>query len=262
MLEIGANLGICTTELLLRTRAHIIAIEPSPLNLWYLTRTLRSVVGRHPQLAGRVVVLPVAVGAGASNQTIFVERHNLGNTLVGSAYSDACRRQDARCLRQRMLALPTNVSVLPLDALFPRGLEALRMLKMDVQGYECEVLRGATLALARSPRLSAIATEVAPGWLNAHCCGRRYLIHQLRAVGRQRPAGQRWNVSCTNMHGRLDATCFARPPSVRRRDNLSVLATAGVLGAERRDAPLSSRALRKLTRSMQYCRRIRGVMTI
>lgn len=40
MLEIGANIGACTVELLLRTNARVVAFEPSPTNLFYLTRNL------------------------------------------------------------------------------------------------------------------------------------------------------------------------------------------------------------------------------
>ena len=36
-LQVGANIGACTVELLLRTNASIVALEPSPTNYFYLT---------------------------------------------------------------------------------------------------------------------------------------------------------------------------------------------------------------------------------
>ena len=91
-------------ELLLRTRARVIAFEPSPVNLYYLTRSLRLLAESHPEVARRVVVFPIGAGdAQLSRAPLFVEKGNLGNTIVGRPHSDACAF-NATCLRESMVA--------------------------------------------------------------------------------------------------------------------------------------------------------------
>ena len=115
--DLGANIGACTVELLMRTHAHVVAFEPSPINLFYMTRSLKMLP---KELAQRVVVYPIALGDGGppapANSgpdaaarvaegvpafpnkeaghtdplafplvALFVERGNQGNTVVGAA---------------------------------------------------------------------------------------------------------------------------------------------------------------------------------
>ena len=259
LLEVGANVGACTVELLLRTRARVIALEPSPLNLFYLTRSLKLLAARHPRLADRVVVLPVAAGAAEAQLPLYVERGNLGNTMVGdTAFTERCRRRDARCKAGLMRRLAANATVVPLDGLFPSGLGQTRLIKLDTQGSECAVLDGAARAIGRSPRVSAIATEVASGWLDAQCCGKRYLLHLLRSQrvqwlswGADRP----WKVSCTRLYTRTGGTCLAHPHASAGRGagNLSQLR----LGDARTEQLLSPHEAGRLRARMQQCRESR-----
>ena len=84
LLEVGANIGACTVELLLRTRAKIVALEPSPVNLFYLTRNLKLLARRYPMVARRVVVLPVGAGVQSRTGTIVIDPTNLGDSVVAS----------------------------------------------------------------------------------------------------------------------------------------------------------------------------------
>jgi len=110
-----------------------------------------------------------------------------------------------------------------LDALFPRGLSGVRLLKLDVQGFECEVLQGGFTALASSAsqRVEVIAAEVSSTHLRAQCCKPSWLNHLLRAGGGARldeygflsSEGLQhgpWNVSCLQLF-RDEETCIARP---------------------------------------------------
>lgn len=81
LIEVGANIGSCTLEILLRTNASIVAIEPNAINLYRLTRTLSLAAKRDPSLAHRVVVLPIGGGEHASQEPLYAQRNNLGNSV-------------------------------------------------------------------------------------------------------------------------------------------------------------------------------------
>ena len=88
--EIGANIGACTVELLLRTRASIIALEPSPTNYYFLTRSLHALAQRHPEMARRVVVLPVGTADVSCVSVIDVLAIRIQQVSV-STYTQAAR---------------------------------------------------------------------------------------------------------------------------------------------------------------------------
>ena len=61
--DAGANIGACSLEMLLRTDARVVAFEPSPVNRFYLTRSLRMAAHRDPSISRRIVLIPFALGA-------------------------------------------------------------------------------------------------------------------------------------------------------------------------------------------------------
>lgn len=138
LLEVGANVGACTVEILLRTRAKVVAFEPSDANLFFLTRSLRLAAARDPSIASRVVVFPLGLGVAASTPLpIFAERGNAGNTVVGRPASDAChgrRRQALRaCLNRTMVAMPGRVRISSLGEIFAEGVGGMRLIKIDAR---------------------------------------------------------------------------------------------------------------------------------
>ena len=202
LVEVGANIGACTVELLLRTRARIIAFEPSPTNLFFLTRSLRLAAAQQPDIQSRVIVFPIGVGNVAlEHAQLYTERGNLGNTVVGIRHADACNARDHACLSRTMRATH-ETTILPLDSVFPHGLGCARLMKLDVQGFECKVLAGAQRAL-RTSQLRAVAAETTNTVLGAQCCSGAYLRHQLRV----QPG---WNVSCTS-----NDLCLGRGPGAK-----------------------------------------------
>lgn len=68
----------------MRTRASIIAIEPSLANVFYLTRSLRMLAARYPHLdvARRVVVFPLGAGDVSLQTQILVQSASSGRTWV------------------------------------------------------------------------------------------------------------------------------------------------------------------------------------
>ena len=95
--------------------------------------------------------------------TIYEQRGNSGNSVIGS-----------RDLAGGSNAVAHAVHVRSLDSLVPRArrkevLQPIRLLKMDTQGFECNVLRGMR-SLLQSKRLRMLNFEVSPQMLAAQGC--------------------------------------------------------------------------------------------
>lgn len=174
-LEVGANIGACTLEFLLMTDAHIIAVEPSPYNLFHLTRTLRIAASRNPALASRVAVLTLGAGDRSIRDAILRTPHsNAGNSQIETDTEEGVSMGN---FTQQV------VRVEPLDTIFPaRSLSSVRLLKIDTEGYECNVLRGARQLLS-SGVVQRITAEVNPGMLQRAGCSRSRLHRELLASG-------------------------------------------------------------------------------
>jgi hypothetical protein len=146
-----------------------------------------------------------------------------------------------------------RVLVWPLDSIFPLGLRQLRLIKADVQGFECKVFEGATQLLSplRSPNLTVLSSEVAASWLSAQCCGAQWLKHLLTPDAS-------WSRTCTRKQG-TDFTCVSRrrPSKWPERD---VWPPRVLTGGERYDSkPCANRGctpqrLRALMDGMAWCR--------
>lgn len=159
-LEVGANIGACTVEFLALTGAHVIAVEPNPINLFHLTRTLTT----HPdyerhrhskgsskflhncheapegtaELQPCVHVLPIGAGDRPASLKIFTESSNAGNSILEDK-SDSGTFGLQKHLReipgQYQEAMSSTVQVRRLDDVFPSGLpqDSRAFMKVDVQ---------------------------------------------------------------------------------------------------------------------------------
>ena len=152
-IDIGANIGSCVMQVLLTSNATIAAFEPDPRNLFHLTSTLARLP---PHLRQRVYVLPVALGAEAlSSETIHVASDNRGNAAIGQGI------QDQVDPNQQFLE-PLPIVVERMDDLLKVEVAAMnsnnitdnnnmnspiRLVKMDAQGYECNIVQGASTFL-------------------------------------------------------------------------------------------------------------------
>jgi len=193
MIEVGGNIGACSLELLLRTDARLIIFEPSPKNLYYLTRTLQAVHQHQPTLgvASRVVIFPIGLGNKTSTSEMYVDIHNSGDSMVvGKGEARASSTASSR----HKFRLQGTVRIVPL-------------MKMDVQGYECRALQGMQRLLS-SRSVSAIVTEVSLPHLKRAQCSKAGLLGSLHDSGYRvdHPDGGRgawsWDVLAVLQTGR------------------------------------------------------------
>lgn len=136
LVDVGANVGLHTV-LAGACGAEVVALEPLPAARAMLERNVT-----RNGFTGRITVL--AAGAAATRgELTFTDGPSCLNHVVGDGEAPA---------------VPVRkVPVVPLDDVVPAGRPVV-MLKIDVEGFEAEVLRGATRLLA-DPALHAVVVE-------------------------------------------------------------------------------------------------------
>jgi len=132
-LDIGANVGAFACALAaIAPTGRVIAVEPSPATAAALRRTV-ALNG----LEARIAVHETAVGAEPGRARFHAEAtHTAGSHLL---HVDTMAPERLT---------PLDVLVTTIDAL-AAGLNRLDLIKIDVEGFETEVLDGAALTLAR-----------------------------------------------------------------------------------------------------------------
>jgi FkbM family methyltransferase len=134
--DIGSHVGDRVASLR-RLGLRVIAVEPQPLP----ARVLRLLYGRDRQ----VEVVQAAVGAEPGTMTMHL---NLDNPTVSTASADFIKAAaDDRAWQGQRWERQVTVPVTTLDALVQRFGEP-RFIKIDVEGYEDQVLRGLSHAPA------------------------------------------------------------------------------------------------------------------
>lgn len=181
-LDVGANIGACTVEMLLKTPARVVAFEPSPFNLYHLTRSLNMLPGCEPGSSKSqrvrcrdVTVFPLGAGDRAYNDTIFTQANRRGDGQSNQGNSVVGLKGDRRDF------IAHELQVRPLDTIFPE-LPHTPLMKLDVQGFECRVLEGAH-SLLRSGRIHAISLEVSSPHQAPQGCNRARLRALLEPAG-------------------------------------------------------------------------------
>jgi FkbM family methyltransferase len=143
-LDIGANVGYFTLMMAKEQPSAVIAsVEPHPITVQLLRMNLWE-AGVTSQ------VFPVALTAGDRSVVLETPAQNLGDTRSGVPQ-----------LGQRASMVSAGISA---DALF--GDQSFDLVKLDVQGFEPDVLQGMQGIIARSPGL-VVVSEFWPGVLRS-----------------------------------------------------------------------------------------------
>lgn len=172
-LDVGGNIGHCTLTMLMQTDAFVVVVEPSPANLYYMTSTLRRNADTRHDLRKRVLVLPFAAGNSSFQATLYAAYQNAGNSVVGTN-SHLVKDHDGQQMDEQY-----TIETRALDELMNASRER-RLLKLDVQGYECRALQGMTKMMAS---VHTIKVEAADRWLRGHGCSSNQLLDILSSFG-------------------------------------------------------------------------------
>jgi FkbM family methyltransferase len=138
VLDIGANIGPHTLQLarLVGASGRVLSFEPTDFAFAKLRRNLQV----NPQIAGQVTALQYFLTAGD------------GNTLPHSVYSSWALPRSPEA-HEKHLGLPmatAGARGAALDCvLAEQGVERVDLVKLDVDGFECDVLAGASNMIRR-----------------------------------------------------------------------------------------------------------------
>ena len=202
-LEIGVNIGSCLIDVLLSTNARIIGFEADPRNAVLVTNTL---MAQPKYIRDRVAFFPIGLGLVSSRDSVIYQASdNRGNSVVDAVIKD----------NDKQIMLPPIPIVLErLDAILPpnspivastgndtksSSSKLLKLIKMDVQGFECNVMDGGPHVFEAS---RGIKTEMAEKWLKNQNCSGSGLVSRLVKAGfpEKKPS---WDYEVIKPEGRV-----------------------------------------------------------
>ncbi|MCQ4158955.1 FkbM family methyltransferase [Roseomonas sp. GC11] len=155
-LDLGANFGYFSVLMaLLAPRGRVIGVEPDAAVADY---AMDNVVMNG--LKDRCAILQAAIHEREGEVTLFRRMQRSGNTSIA-----ACGVDFTNSMREAP-EQPFTVPALRVDDLLPRLGGRLDVMKVDVEGAEPLVFRGARQAIAGNPRLRIIM-EWSPGQIRA-----------------------------------------------------------------------------------------------
>jgi FkbM family methyltransferase len=164
-LDVGANIGACSMEMLLHTDANVIAIEPNPDNFFRLSATVDALP---PSLKSRITIHNFAVGSSEGTAVMFAAHGNQGNSVLGKQIGD---------FPGQKFGDATDISVKVLDNALQDNISSVKVIKIDVQGNECTALPGMVEILRAA---EVVKFEVANNWLTNQGCSDVELLNIFR----------------------------------------------------------------------------------
>ncbi|KAL7516097.1 hypothetical protein ACHAWX_003949 [Stephanocyclus meneghinianus] len=168
-IDIGANIGTCLMEMLLSTKANIVAFEPHPMNVYNIKSTVSN-LGKEYQ--DHIMLFPVGLGSIQSNSTIFSGHDNMGNSQLGKTIKDWRSQQFYEHLQ-------FTAFIERLDSILDATkIDSIRFVKMDCQGFECNAVDGMG---AIAEKIKCMKFEYAQKFLMAQGC--TDIIPRLKKLG-------------------------------------------------------------------------------
>ncbi len=166
MVDVGANVGAFTLAGAFRTGSNgrVIAFEPDPRSRELLEQNVR----RHG-LDDRVEIVPKAAGETEDDREFMLAQYDTVSGFLESPHAD---HGSSEYLRVEQVRLDSAVS------------GDVDLLKIDVEGWEMHVLRGATQLLERNPD-AAILCEINPDSLMVAGVPLDAVLEMLRDDGRR-----------------------------------------------------------------------------
>ena len=155
LMDVGANVGIFSIYAALARNCKVYAIEPSLLNLDIL---LRNIVNN--RVAKLVTVIPLALSDADAVQTMFTSRQGF---TWGGAHNSIGKNigQDGQPLDTPIESSQLSITI---DSLIsPFQLDDPNYLKIDVDGLELLVLKGASNALKKVDSILIEVDTLYPG---------------------------------------------------------------------------------------------------
>ena len=153
--DLGAHTGYYTllASHIVGAEGHVFAFEPSPARYLELLANLSRSTMRN------VSAFSVAAGSGDGTATLYEAPRP--NTSASTLSAGALARP---AVATRDEFRPVEVMVAAADSLLPTDLfERVRVVKVDVEGYEVEAIQGLERLLASGAPL-AVLVEVSPAW--------------------------------------------------------------------------------------------------
>lgn len=145
--DVGANVGLYTRRFLEREAQHVVCFEPAP----DAVATLRRQFGAGTPFEGRVCVVPVALARSRGTLRFAADGASPTNHLIRSSDTAGTIEVQVRAgddvLRDHRLPHP-------------------HVIKIDVEGFELDVLEGLSGAVLADPQLRAVFVEVHFALLN------------------------------------------------------------------------------------------------
>eukprot|EP00746_Dinoflagellata_sp_MGD_P140203 gnl/MRDRNA2_/MRDRNA2_73494_c0_seq1.p1 gnl/MRDRNA2_/MRDRNA2_73494_c0~~gnl/MRDRNA2_/MRDRNA2_73494_c0_seq1.p1 ORF type:complete len:326 (-),score=48.27 gnl/MRDRNA2_/MRDRNA2_73494_c0_seq1:35-1012(-) len=136
-LDVGANVGYYSL-LFARRGYHVLAVEPMTTN----RRAMEASLCLNPDLRQFITIVPVALGSLAETHMVCRVKSTNAQINVGNGYmvcgeiaqKEPCEQNDPLC---EMVQVKTIDSVLS-----EHQIAKLEVVKMDIEGHECEALSG------------------------------------------------------------------------------------------------------------------------